>query len=84
MLSVDPDDEDGIATAQYWDTCFGVDNERFYKNRSLEVLQQRGDLKRFSLNVLSNSVLQIGKQGISIVHGGFQASAAGRQIGSNS
>jgi enamine deaminase RidA (YjgF/YER057c/UK114 family) len=33
MLSVDPDDEDGIATAQYWNTCFGVDNERFYKNR---------------------------------------------------
>jgi enamine deaminase RidA (YjgF/YER057c/UK114 family) len=33
MLSVDPDDEDGIATSQYWNTCFGVDNERFYKNR---------------------------------------------------
>jgi hypothetical protein len=81
VLSIDPNDDEGLATMQYWDTYFGVDKDRFYKNQSLEELQQRVDLKRFSLNVLSGSVLQIGKQGMSIANNGLDASAAGRLVG---
>ena len=81
ILAVDPDDDEGIATGLHWDTYFGPDKERHYKNVDLGVLQARVQLKEFSMNSLAGGILQIGKQGMSLVKGGLAQSSSGRLIG---
>jgi hypothetical protein len=65
-----------------WDTYWGPDKERYYKDQELNEKKQRLTTRRFSTDTLSSTLLQIGKQGISIVHGGIAAAPDGRRVGS--
>lgn len=69
-LALNPDlDDEGMGTATYWDTYFGSDKERFYKNRELESAVQRIAAHEFSIAALAGSLLQYAKQGIAVRFG---------------
>lgn len=65
----DFDDDEGLATAIYWDTYFRPDKDRFHAAAALEKLQALWEIRAYSRSALSSSLLQFAKQGISIVHG---------------
>ncbi len=70
FLAMNPDlDDDGLGTAIRWDTYFGVDKDRYYKNAEYEEVVQRVAARQFSIAALSGSLLQYGKQGISLHYG---------------
>lgn len=70
FLAMNPDlDGDGLGTAVHWDTYFGVDKNRYHKNLEQEQLVQRMEARQFSTAALSGSLLQFGKQGISLHYG---------------
>lgn len=70
FLALNPDlDDDFLGTAIYWDTYFGVDKDRFHKNIETESAAQRVAAHEFSVSALSGSLLQFGKQGISLHFG---------------
>jgi hypothetical protein len=70
FLAMNPDlDDDGLGTAIHWDTYFGVDKERHNKGAEQEQLVQRLAARQFSTAALSGSLLQYGKQGISLRYG---------------
>lgn len=70
FLAMNPDlDDDFLGTAIYWDTYFGVDKDRFHKNIETEIAAQRVAAHEFSISALSGSLLQFGKQGISLHFG---------------
>jgi len=67
FLAMNPDlDDDGLGTAIHWDTYFGVDKDRYYKKAEYEDVAQRVAARQFSVAALSGSLLQYGKQGISL------------------
>ncbi|WP_156376152.1 hypothetical protein [Methylobacterium sp. Leaf117] len=78
----DSDDIDDItmATGLHWETYFGVDKERFnaeaFHKEQESVLQAR----KFSRAALSGTVLQLAKQGISIVHGKLSDAPTGPNL----
>lgn len=70
FLAMNPDlDDDFLGTAIYWDTYFGVDKGRFHKNVETEAAAQRVAAHEFSISALAGSLLQYGKQGISLRFG---------------
>lgn len=70
FLAMNPDlDDDFLGTAIYWDTYFGVDKDRFHKNVETETAAQRVAAHEFSISALAGSLLQYGKQGISLHFG---------------
>lgn len=70
FLAMNPDlDDEGLGTAIHWDTYFGVDKERHNKGAEQEQLVQRLAARQFSTAALSGSLLQYGKQGISLRYG---------------
>jgi len=70
FLAMNPDlDDDFLGTAIYWDTYFGADKDRFHKNIETESAAQRVAAHEFSISALSGSLLQFGKQGISLHFG---------------
>ncbi|WP_020163993.1 hypothetical protein [Methyloversatilis discipulorum] len=70
FLAMNPDlDDDGLGTAIHWDTYFGVDKDRYYKKAEYEDVAQRVAARQFSVAALSGSLLQYGKQGISLHYG---------------
>ena len=70
FLAMNPDlDDDFLGTAIYWDTYFGVDKDRFHRNIETEFAAQRVAAHEFSVSALSGSLLQFGKQGISLHFG---------------
>lgn len=70
FLAMNPDlDDEGLGTAIYWDTYFGVDKDRHYKEAEYEQVAQRVAARQFSVAALSGSLLQYGKQGISLHYG---------------
>jgi hypothetical protein len=81
MNSEDADDV-GIATGIYWETYFGADKDRYHKNKKLEKLVKQLAVRSFSFEALAGSLLQYGKQGVSLAHGGFANSPNGRSVGS--
>lgn len=62
-------DDEGLGTAIHWDTYFGVDKDRYYKKAKYEEIAQRVAARQFSVAALSGSLLQYGKQGISLHYG---------------
>jgi hypothetical protein len=76
----DLDDDEGLATFIYYDTYFGPDKKRYHAESELERLEAAAAVRAFSRSSLSASLLQFGKQGISIVHGKLDAAPAGRQV----
>ncbi len=70
FFAMNPDlDDDFLGTAIYWDTYFGVDKDRFHKNVETEQAAQRVATHEFSVSALAGSLLQYGKQGISLCFG---------------
>jgi hypothetical protein len=80
ILQIDDTDEDGIATALYWDTYFGVDKERHHAFEELKGLRQQEDARAFSRAAMGSTILQFAKQGISVVYGELRNSPPGRDI----
>jgi len=70
------------ATGGHWDTYFEADKEHHQKRDELADACALMSIKGFSRGSLSGSLLQYGKQGISIVHKKLAACPAGRAIGS--
>lgn len=70
FLARNPDlDDDGLATAIYWDTYFGADKDRYYKDVELRQVVDRIAVREFSVSALCGNLLQYAKQGISIQYG---------------
>lgn len=80
ILQIDEQDDDGIATALYWSTYFGVDKERYHTIEELQALRQQEDARAFSRAAMASTILQFAKQGISVVHGDWKNSPPGRDI----
>jgi hypothetical protein len=74
-------DDDGLATAIYWDTYFGKDREFFHKDRERAQTEEKLAAHAFSVGLLASSLLQYARQGISVVHGDPKACPNGRSIG---
>ncbi|MDO9104523.1 MAG: hypothetical protein Q7U57_06130 [Methylovulum sp.] len=67
---MNPDlDDEGLGTLIHLDTYFGVDKDRHYKKAEYEEVVQRVAARQFSIAALSGSLLQYGKQGISLHYG---------------
>jgi hypothetical protein len=80
IVSSDIPDDDGIATALYWDTYFGEDKEHHHKSIDLKELEEKVQARTFAADALAGTLLQFAKQGISIVHNGFATAPAGRAL----
>jgi hypothetical protein len=83
-LGLDAQDSEDVAWAAgaQWETYFGADKERHQAAQTLESVEQRTAAHAFSVAALAGALLQHGKQGISIVHGGLAGAPNGRMIGS--
>jgi hypothetical protein len=83
FLALNPNlDDDNLSTAIYWDTYFGPDKDRHYALKDRAELESLVAARRFSTGAQSGSLLQYGKQGISIVYGDLNAAPPGRAVGS--
>lgn len=78
--SSDPEDV-ALGIGIYFDAYFGEDKERYHKDEERQRLQQLYSVREFSVNALAGSLLQFGKQGISIAFGGPDKCKDGRLIG---
>ena len=76
----DLDDDEGLATAIYWETYFGPDKKRYHAEGALARAEAAVAAHAFSRSALSSSLLQYAKQGISAVHGDLAAAPTARQI----
>jgi len=77
------DDDPMLATATYWETYFGVDKERYYKDEELQRTINALAAKEISLSALAGSLLQYAKQGIALQYGRQKHGCPdGRSIGS--
>lgn len=77
---MDDIDDEGLATAIYWDTYFGPDKERHHAEVELEGIRATLDARSASRNSIAAAMLQIAKQGLSAVHGGLTAIPPGRTL----
>jgi hypothetical protein len=82
-------DDEGIGTLRYWDNYFGPDKERYHLGQQIPGMQEAVEsaeasveAHRFSIDVLASTVIQIAKQGMSVVHSRKPA-GTGRPIGSS-
>lgn len=66
------DDDDGISTLRHWETYFGVDKERYHKEKELQAAAERVATHQKSVASIAGAVLQYAKQGLSQVHGSPQ------------
>ena len=74
FLARNPDlDDEGLGTAIYWDTYFGVDKQRFHKAYELEEATQKLNAHRLSVAALAGSLLQYARQGIALQYGNERA-----------
>lgn len=70
FLAMNPDlDDEGLGTAIHWDTYFGPDKERYYKRDDLGKIIGQVAAHEFSVSALCGSLLQYGKQGLSLQFG---------------
>src|SRR5437899_2167113 len=69
-----------LATGIHWDTYFGEDKDLHTKRRDMNSLKTAIATHDFSVSALAGTLLQYGKQGISIVHGRLAACPAGRPV----
>ena len=81
FLQMNPElDDDFLGTAIYWDTYFGPDKDRWHANIEVEKIEEQIQVKAFSLSALGGTLLQFGKQGISLQYGGIDTCPPGREI----
>lgn len=81
-IGADAEDADdvGLATAMHWDNYFGDDKERYHKDKQRVSLADQVAAHQFSAGSLAAALLQLAKQGLSLVHGGSAGWPAGRQV----
>lgn len=81
-LAMNPDlDDEGLGTLAHFETYFGPDKQQHRVREDLEDVRQRLEARTFAVGGLAGALLQLGKQAISLVHGGLGTCPAGRQIG---
>lgn len=80
MDSDDPDDV-MLGVGVHWGTYFEEDKQLFHKNKDFEKLQQQIQTHTYSVQTLCSGLLQIAKQGISIVYNGLAACPNGKSVG---
>jgi hypothetical protein len=73
-------DDDLQATAMHWESYFAPEKDKYYAEKSRPEQEALLNLRRFSTGALSANLLQYGKQGISLVHGGLGSCPDGRLI----
>ncbi len=66
----------------HWDTYFGEDKKRFYKEKDGGKLEESIGVHQFAVNSMSGALLQNARQGISIGHRQLANCPDGRMIGS--
>lgn len=77
------DDDPMLATAIHWDTYFGVDKERYYKDQELQRVTDSLAARELSVGALAGSLLQFAKQGIALQYGrNKKGCPSGRNLGS--
>lgn len=88
-LALSDDDDDYLLAVQgQWDSYFGEEKDQYNKNRDVESLRKSFDTKKFSINCLSSTLLQIAKQGITTTfpapkaQQSFERCPNGRSVGS--
>lgn len=83
FLTLNPDlDDEGLGTFTYWEGQFGSGNVDSLEER-IKAVTQRIEDHHLSVAALSGALLQIGKQGISSIHGYLtNCPNDGRPIGS--
>ncbi len=64
-----------------WDAYFTEDKEAFHKDKEIDLKKQTFLTHEFAIASLSGSLLQMAKQGISIIHSGLANCPDGRLIG---
>ncbi|GAA3924709.1 hypothetical protein GCM10022406_08530 [Hymenobacter algoricola] len=64
-----------------WDAYFTEDKEAFHKDKEIDLKRKTLLTHEFAIASLSGSLLQMAKQGISIIHGGLANCPNGRLIG---
>lgn len=70
FLAMNPDlDDEGLGTAIHWDTYFGVDKDRYHKEKEAAQAAERVAARDFSVSALSGSLLQYAKQGLALEFG---------------
>lgn len=74
------DDDAMIGVGVHWETYFGPDKERHHANVKVEAARAIYETHAFSRGALAGTLLQYGKQGISIVHHSLSAAPPGRLI----
>lgn len=80
--SEDPEDV-AMGAGIYWQTYFDEDKERHHKSQDKEQLEQQITVHRFSMGSMAGSLLQFGKQGISLAYRSpDKTPKPGRMIGS--
>jgi len=58
FLAINSDlDDEGLGTANYWDTYFGPDKERYHKCEELDLTKDRIAAHEFSVSALSGNLL---------------------------
>ncbi|MFY1623723.1 hypothetical protein ACN268_11010 [Micromonospora sp. WMMD735] len=84
-LALNAEDAEDVALAagMHWDAYWGADKQHHDQGTLLPELQAAVDTHRFSAEALAGALIQQGKQGISIVHGGLASAPQGRQIGTS-
>jgi hypothetical protein len=67
------DDDAMMGVGVQWETYFGPDKERHHTNIAVQAASSTYATHAFSRGAIAGTLLQYGKQGISIVHGGLKA-----------
>lgn len=81
FLALNPDlDDEGIGTATYWEAHFDVEPEHIGVETQIKDMEARINARSFARATLCGNLLQVAKQGISIVHQGLNG-PGGRMIG---
>lgn len=82
FLELNPDlDDEGIGTAARWEAYFDVEPKHDDVGRRIDDLQSRIKARDTAVVSLCGSLLQLAKQGMSIVHAG-RSGPPGRNVGS--
>jgi hypothetical protein len=81
MNAEDPEDV-AMALVANWNNYFGDDKDLYHKNKSRQDLEDDLCAHKFSVAALCGALLQLAKQGISLVHVNLANCPSGRAIGS--
>jgi hypothetical protein len=74
------DDDAMMGVGVYWETYFGADKDRYYKSQELDASRARLAAHAVSRAAVCGSLLQLAKQGISMVHAKLADCPAGRAV----